>query len=116
MACEPIPNCETCTGSTEALDCTRLRAMRCKLAAQLDAILCAPAGPVEIEGLRFESRSAAIESLTKAIDWTILRCSELEELQLNHRLLCNVAEGRLGGGVAGSMGRKQLTMFTAEAA
>lgn len=78
MACEPIPNCETCTGSTEELDCTRLRAMRCKLAAQLDAILCAPAGPVEIEGLRFESRSAAIESLTKAIDWTILRCSEIE--------------------------------------
>jgi hypothetical protein len=47
--------------------------------AQLEMILCAPAGPTEIEGVKYESKGAAIAYLRELMDWTYLVCQQAQD-------------------------------------
>lgn len=78
MACEPLPGCEDCTGASEPITCEKARELRCRFLAQLEVLACSPWAPTEIEGVRFESKSAAMEALTKMIQWTFEVCSMSE--------------------------------------
>lgn len=78
MACEPDEVCNGCDTGVEQLTCERLRDIRCKLLNRLEKIICMPDGPIEFDGLRFESRSAALKSTQESIDWSLRMCSEIE--------------------------------------
>lgn len=79
MACEPIPGCEDCTGTSEALTCEKAIALRCRLLSQLELLACSPIGPISIEGLKYESKSEAMRVLKEMIDWTYELCARTED-------------------------------------
>ncbi len=72
--CEP--NCPECQG---IVDCERAKQLRCKVMAQIEALLCAPSGPIQIEGVRYESKGAALAYLRELVDWTYLICEKSME-------------------------------------
>lgn len=75
MACEgECPDCENAV-----VDCERAKQLRCKAMAQLEMVLCAPAGPTEIEGVKYESKGAAIAYLRELMDWTYLVCQQAQD-------------------------------------
>ena len=78
MACEPDEVCTGCDTGEEQLTCERLISIRCKLLNRLEKIICMPDGPVEFDGLRFESRSAAMKSVQESISWANQLCSQME--------------------------------------
>lgn len=72
--CEP--NCPDCEG---VVDCERAKQLRCKVMAQIEALLCAPSGPIEIEGVKYESKGSALAYLRELMDWTYLICERSME-------------------------------------
>ncbi len=75
MACEnDCPDCDN-----QVVDCERAKQLRCKAMAQLEMILCAPAGPTDIEGVKYESKGAAIAYLRELMDWTYLVCQQAQD-------------------------------------
>lgn len=69
-------DCPECEG---VVDCERAKQLRCKVMAQIETLLCAPSGPIEIEGVKYESKGAALAYLRELMDWTYLICERSME-------------------------------------
>lgn len=77
MACEP--NCGDCQEGVDVVDCARAAQLRCKVMAQIEAILCSPDGPIEIDGVRYEGKGVALKNLRETLDWTYTLCEKAME-------------------------------------
>ena len=92
MACEPIPNCSECEDDSTLDVCERMKILRCKWLSQLDVLACSPNGPIQMEGLKYESKSAAMEGIRKMIEWSYSMCSEHGEgpsIEYSSAVQCN---------------------------
>lgn len=88
MACDEIEHvactgcgveCKSCEYGIDVLDCDKAKQLRCKLLDKMEELLCAPYGPIEMEGVRYESKSVALRALREMIDWTYLICERANE-------------------------------------
>lgn len=68
MSCEP--NC----GDIEPVDCARAAQLRSKIMTQIERLVCSPDGPIEIDGVRYDSKGVAMKNLRELLDWTYTLC------------------------------------------
>jgi hypothetical protein len=76
----PTP-CDPDCGDILPVDCARAEQLRSKIMTQIERLVCAPDGPIEIDGVRYDSKGNAMKNLREMLDWTYSLCERASEAE-----------------------------------